>query len=92
MAQETIIIIGFAIATIASLYFLYRNSRTHSLLINISNELSYKIQMANSKEDQKHILSIFKELSKKDRYTEILFSFKSFTQLDYKLRKDIGML
>lgn len=91
MVQEIILLgIGFG-AAITGLYFMYRNSRTHSILINISNELKYEIQMANSKEDAKHISKVLKKLIKKDRYSTMLFSFKSFTQLDYELRKEIGM-
>ncbi len=92
MVQD-IVFLGITFgAIIVSLYFMYRNHRTHSTLINISNELKYKITMANSKEDTKHISSIMKKLIKRNRYFTMLFSFKSFTQLDYELRKDIGML
>ena len=91
MVQE-IIILGISLTTvIGSLYFMYRNNRTHSILMNISNELKYEISMANSKEDSEHISKVLKKLIKKDRYSTMLFSFKSFTQLDYELRKEIGM-
>lgn len=96
MVQE-IIILGIGVGAIITslyflLYFMYRNNQTYITLINIGNELNCEIQIANSKEDFEHIYSIFKKLCKKDRYASMLFSFKSFTQLDYELRKDIGML
>lgn len=91
MVQEIILLGIMTGAVITSLYFMYRNHRTHATLINISNELKYEITMANSKEDAEHISKVLKKLIKRDRYSTMLFSFKSFTQLDYELRKEIGM-
>lgn len=74
------------------LYGMYHNNKTYSTLIQISNELKYKLQMAKSKEDVEEITSIMKKIVSKDRYHNMVFSLKPFKQLDYELRKDIGML
>lgn len=86
-----ILIVAFTVLSIL-LYLMHRNNQTYITLMVINNELQYKLQMVNSKEDVEHISSVLKKLTQKDRYSRMIFSFKSFTQLDYELRKEIGML
>lgn len=61
------------------------------ILISISNELSYEMQMAKNKDDVGHISDVLGKLAIKDHYTRLLFSFKPFNKLEYELRKEIGM-
>lgn len=78
------------VATIIFLYLMYRNFKTHDLLIKILDDINQQAHSCKTQNDIQEIGMMLNKLKEIDYY-KILFSFKSFPILDYQMRKKLKL-